>query len=283
MLSRSATDKSMWKWFQKKHQRQFDRGSEQQAAEKLAQIGTHLRQKRQELGLALEQVAIKTCIRQQLLQALEAGQLDQLPEPIYIQNLIKQYANSLGLDGTALSETFPTEDRRLNLKKPSWIGLPAAQLQPIHLYLLYILVIVGAVNALSGMLNRSQLPTHRQQEQPLVASIDQPDQTLPQQPENLKPVSIKPVDTKDDRKTVRVEVALKAESWLRVIADGKTQFEGVLPAGTQRTWVAQKEVTVRAGNAGGVLVTLNQQPAKQMGNLGEVQEVTFAAQRLLTR
>lgn len=283
MLSRSAINKSMWKWFQKKHQRQFDRVNEQQAAEKLTQIGTQLRQKRQELGLALEQVAIKTCIRQQLLQALEAGQLDQLPEPIYIQNLIKQYANSLGLDGAALSKTFPTEDRRLNLKKPGWISLPAAQLQPIHLYLLYILVIVGAVNVLSGMLSRSQLPADRQQEQPLVASIDQPYQTLPQQPDNLKPVSIKPVDTKDDSKTVRVEVALRAESWLRVIADGKTQFEGVLPAGTQRTWVAQKEVTVRAGNAGGVLVTLNQQPAKQMGNLGEVQEVTFAAQRLLTR
>lgn len=69
---------------------------------------------------------------------------------------------------------------------------------------------------------------------------------------------------------------MKAQSWIRVVADGKTQFEGVLPAGTQRIWIAQ-QLTVRASNAGAVLITFNQEETEQMGALGEVQEITFAA------
>jgi cytoskeletal protein RodZ len=80
-----------------------------------------------------------------------------------------------------------------------------------------------------------------------------------------------------DGKPVQVGVTLKAQSWIRIVADGKTEFEGVLPEGTQRTWVADKTLIVRAGNAGGVLVEFNNESAKQMGAPGEVQELTFAA------
>ncbi|MEB3338604.1 MAG: DUF4115 domain-containing protein, partial [Leptolyngbyaceae bacterium] len=75
--------------------------------------------------------------------------------------------------------------------------------------------------------------------------------------------------------SVRVSVIFKAQSWLRVVADGKTEFEGVLPEGTQRTWAAKQQLTLRAGNAGGVLVAVNNGQAKQLGNPGSVEEVTF--------
>jgi cytoskeletal protein RodZ len=72
-------------------------------------------------------------------------------------------------------------------------------------------------------------------------------------------------------------VKLTDQSWVRVVADGKTEFEGMLPEGTQRIWAADKEVTVRAGNAGGVLVSLNEGQAKPMGEPGTVEEVTFGS------
>ena len=80
-----------------------------------------------------------------------------------------------------------------------------------------------------------------------------------------------------DGKPVQVRVTLKAQSWLRIVADGKTEFEGTLPEGTKRTWVADKRLVVRAGNAGGVLVEFNNESAKQMGAPYEVQEISFAA------
>jgi hypothetical protein len=76
---------------------------------------------------------------------------------------------------------------------------------------------------------------------------------------------------------VQIGVTLKEKSWIRVVADGKVQYEGELPQGSQRTWIAQGELTVKAGNAGGVLVSVNKQQAKQLGEPGKVKQVTIAA------
>lgn len=248
---------------------------EQQRAEKLAELGTQLRLKRQEQGLSLAKVAAKTLIQRRILQAIEEAQLDELPEPIYIQSFIKRYADTLGLNGEDLSSSFPISSNRLSIK-PVWKSLSAAQLRPIHLYLLYIFVIICAVNGLSQMLSRAELQTSNSYQKSDVKVNSKPTQPLPQ-PEKLQSVSINPNAGSKNSKEVRIEVTLKAQSWIRVVADGKTQFEGLLPEGSQRTWVAQEQLTVRAGNAGGVLVTFNQEKAKQLGSPGEVQEVTFAA------
>ena len=256
------------KWRSKNKREFIPLWSEQQRAEKLAELGIQLRQARQEQGFSLEQVAAKTLIQRRLLQAIEAGQLDELPEPIYIQSFIKQYADALGLNGAELSSDFPTTgERRLSIK-PLWKRLPAAQLRPIHLYLIYIFVIICAVNSLSQMLSRSDLETISSQ------PVSEPTQLPPSKKLN---VNNTPSAATKISKPVRIDVNLKESSWVRVVVDGKTQFEGVLPEGTQRTWVAQEQLTVRAGNAGGVVVTFNQEEAKQMGNPGQVEEVTFAA------
>lgn len=268
------------KWFRKKNNSEFIPPLEQQRAEKLAELGTQLRLNRQEQGLSLDQVAANTRIQPRLLQAIEQAQLDELPEPIYIQSFIKQYADTLGLNGAELSNAFPTSDGRLNIK-PFQGRLPAAQLRPrpIHLYLLYIFVVICIVNGLSQMLNRSepQVSSSQTLEKPFVPSASKRDRDLPKQSDKLKAVSAPPSAATKISKPVRINVTLKALSWLRVVADGKTQFEGILPEGTQRTWVAQEHLKVRAGNAGGVLVTYNQEEKpKQMGAFGEVQELIYS-------
>ena len=255
-------------WWKKQHQ--TVQTNEQPPAEKLEQIGSTLRLKRQEKQLSLEQVESQTRIRSRFLQAIEAGKLDQLPEPVYIQSFIKKYAETLGLDGTQLASSFPTSDRQPTTKPVSQ-PLPAVQLQTTHLYVLYILVIVGTVSALSQTLNRSeiQVSNSQLQKQPVISSPAKP-----------KPLSqkVKPVKaTSKTNKPVQIGVTLKDESWIRVVADGKKQFEGLLPQGTVRTWVANEQLTVRVGNAGGVLVTtIDQKEAKPLGQLGQVEEVTFA-------
>lgn len=264
------------KWCRKNNQLELVNPREQQS-QKLAELGNQLRLKRQEQGLSLEEVAAKTLIRRQLLQAIETGELNELPEPIYIRGFIRQYADVLGLDGSELSNSFPARDHRPNIK-PVWTRLPAVQLRSTHLYLLYIVVIVCAVNTLSNTLSHSNLQISQSQiqEQPLPTSAVKPD-TLSQPSDKIKPVSDTPSTANKTNKPVQINVTLKADSWIRVVADGKKQFEGLLPEGTQRTWVAQEQLTVRVGNAGGVLVTFNEEEAKQLGDLGEVQEVTFGA------
>ena len=74
--------------------------------EQLKEISKYLLQVRQEKSIRLEEVAAKTHIRLALLQALEAGQFEELPEPVYVQGFIRRYADILGLDGTAVANTF---------------------------------------------------------------------------------------------------------------------------------------------------------------------------------
>jgi cytoskeletal protein RodZ len=75
--------------------------------DQLKEIGTYLRQVRQEQSKSLEEIATKTCIRLPLLRAIELGQSQVLPEPVFVQGFIRRYADVLGLDGIGISRTFP--------------------------------------------------------------------------------------------------------------------------------------------------------------------------------
>jgi cytoskeletal protein RodZ len=252
---------------------------QQEQVEKLEELGSRLRKERTEQSIPLEEVAAQTRIQTRLLNAIEEGRLDQLPEPVYIQGFIKRFAEALGLNGTEFASAFPTGSG-LQFAKPSWRHLPAAQLRPIHLYLLYVLLVIAAVNGLSFLVSRSAVQVIKVEDYP------QPTQQPPtgknfamansqQKLDITKAVGVR--QQTQEGKPVQVGITLKEQSWIRVVADGKTEFEGVLPEGTQRTWVAHQTLLVRAGNAGGVLVEFNDQMAKQMGAPGEVQELTFAA------
>lgn len=74
--------------------------------EQLKQIGEYLHNQRQEKSVSLEEIAVETYIPLRLLHALELGQVDRLPEPVYVQGFIRRYADALELDGSALAQTF---------------------------------------------------------------------------------------------------------------------------------------------------------------------------------
>jgi cytoskeletal protein RodZ len=240
---------------------------EELRAEKLASLGGQLWVKRTEQGLSLDEMVALTMIPRRLLQAIEEGNLDDLPEPIYIRGLIRQFADALGLDGAEFAKSFPIGSNRVNLT-PGWKPAPFQVLRPFHLYMLYIGLIICSVNGLSKLLNNAAIE----------ANNSQSTQKAQIQPKQTPSVQIQPVSNiSTNGQAVQIGVTLKEKSWIRVVADGKTQFEGELPEGTQRTWKAQAQLTVRAGNAGGVLVSVNKEEAKPMGDIGKVKEVIVAA------
>lgn len=247
---------------------------QQEQIQKLEELGSRLRQFRTEQSLDLDEIAARTRIQARLLNAIEEGRLEQLPEPVYIKGFIKQFADALGLNGAEFASAFPTGSG-LQFGKPSWRHLPSAQLRPIHLYMLYIVLVISAVNGLSYLVHRSAIQVIDPEDYPQQVQQPPAPSLAEQNPATLtKGAEI--TQSSEDGKPVQVGVTLKSQSWIRVVADGKTEFEGVLSEGTQRTWVAKKQLTVRAGNAGGVIVSFNNETPKPMGASGEVQEMTFA-------
>ncbi|WP_051037857.1 helix-turn-helix domain-containing protein [Thalassoporum mexicanum] len=76
-------------------------------------------------------------------------------------------------------------------------------------------------------------------------------------------------------KPVNVGLQMNGQSWIRVVADGSTVYEGVMPEGAVQAWSADTDIVVRAGNAGAVTIVYNDLPAKTMGSDGEVVEWVF--------
>ena len=244
--------------------------------EQLASIGGVLRQTREEQALSLERLSNKTLIRPSLMAAIESANLEQLPEPVYVRGLIKRYADILGLDGETLASQFFTH---LNLRsRAAWKDSPAAQLRPLHLYSLYILLVMIAVGGLSYVLKRTtpefaNIPAL----DPLVSADSESARADAPQPDSnsydLYPEASELAP--EDNRPIRVEVILTGQSWMKVVADGQTEFEGILQQGDKRVWTADEKLTMRAGNAGGVLVAYNNKKAEKLGEPGYVREITF--------
>ena len=74
---------------------------------------------------------------------------------------------------------------------------------------------------------------------------------------------------------LNVKMVAKEDSWVRIVVDGKTEYEGILTKGSEQEWTAKKELTIRAGNAGGLLISVNENAPKQIGESGQVEEVTL--------
>jgi cytoskeleton protein RodZ len=88
--------------------------------------GELLRQRREALGLELDDVAAALRIKPPYLAALEAGRPDQLPGPTYASGFVRAYGDHLGLDGTEILRRFRLEtaglDAKPNLSFPMPLG-----------------------------------------------------------------------------------------------------------------------------------------------------------------
>ncbi|MEO0537967.1 MAG: RodZ domain-containing protein [Cyanobacteria bacterium P01_A01_bin.123] len=251
------------------------RNLEQLHKEQLTEIGSILRQLREQQSLTLEAMGKRTLIRPALLAALESADLNQLPEPIYIRGLIKRYGNQLGTDGEMLASQFlPYPNLREN--RPSWQQSAAAQLRPLHLYGLYVLILLASISGLSYWLKRNA---------PQATALPSLESTISEQTEPAEsvPQPVQPQPTVSDQRSVdetagrpiRIKIVLKSQSWMRVVADGETEFEGILQQGETKLWVASEALTLRVGDAGAVLVAYNDEQAKTLGEPGSVAEITY--------
>lgn len=74
--------------------------------EKLREIGSEIRARRESLGLSIEDASNKTRLRAKYLLAVEEGDDTEAPGTTYFRAFIKTYATFLGLDGSAYSMAY---------------------------------------------------------------------------------------------------------------------------------------------------------------------------------
>jgi hypothetical protein len=77
-----------------------------------------------------------------------------------------------------------------------------------------------------------------------------------------------------------LQVAATERSWVAVDADGKTAFQRVLNPNEVKTVKAHDSFDVTAGNAQGIILTLNGETLKPLGRRGEVKSVHITREDL---
>lgn len=75
----------------------------------LIEIGRVLREGREQKGLTIEAVEEKIKIGQSVVIALEEGNKDRFPHPVYARGFVRSYSLLLGLDATELCAHFSRE------------------------------------------------------------------------------------------------------------------------------------------------------------------------------
>ena len=242
--------------------------------EKLIEIGSNLQRIRLDKSISLDSVAANTLISKRLLEAIETGNLEELPEPFYIQALVAKFAREIGADlQFELVSTTNAEaaESAIAAKTPRkyWLNF---QLRSLHLYLIYILLVVMSVKGITLLVERpvivKQIPTEEPVVDSEVTEAEATQETRPQATPQF-------VSQSSTSESVTVGINLQERCWLKVMVDGRPAFEGTLPQGTQRSWSGKREVTIRAGNAGGVAISFNNQQKKILGAPGQVEEITY--------
>lgn|GEM_PF-503211 len=132
-------------------------------SEALQQIGQRLQQGRLQKSWSVHDIHQQTRVPLHQIQSLELGEIDHLPEDIYVRGFIRRVAEVLDLDSAALLELLPQPFNEANLL-PTWHG-PAQttqgsdlktktlknqrHLRPLHLYLGYAALMTGAAGGLT--------------------------------------------------------------------------------------------------------------------------------------
>lgn len=242
--------------------------------EKLTEIGQILKEKRLELNLSEDIISNQIHIPLTTLKAIENGDLTHLPEPFFIQQIIKKYANYLHLDGAEISADFPLQENKKQKKKTSNKLLKLKlniRLSLKYLYFIYFFLLLFSLKSLSNILQFYQF---QEAQLPPLKVVETETKNQNPTPQAIPAVE-KQEKVKPQPNELNLKLTVKQKSWVKIIVDGKPVYEGILNQGTEKQWIAKEKLTIRTGNAGGVLVSLNEEKAKELGKLGQVEEVTF--------
>jgi Helix-turn-helix domain/Domain of unknown function (DUF4115) len=235
----------------------------------MEQIGAHLGYWRNQQSLSVEEVAALTQIQPRLIQAIEEGHIEMLPESVYVKGMIRRYGDCLGMDGNGLAEHVPTWQREvLEFKQTTSTRAETFSpptIQPIHWYAIYALTILGGTAGLSHLLNDAAKPKY-----PIVENITPPAAT---------PVEIEPPSPIDSPETVQVRINVKNPIWAEIVVDGNPKVVGNLKAGEQRDWIVTQQMTIRTNDGGGLFVSRGKQPFQPLGQAGQKKQVTIKVEK----
>ncbi len=249
-------------------------------------LGSVIRQARIDAGLSVDDLSERTSIRAGLLKEIESDDFTKCGGETYARGHLRNIAPHIKMDSQLLLELFENEQsmqpRRIqemlaennvmtnpiDKKTVSWKTLAGISLSTLAL--LAAVQIIISNSKTTTVTNPEVVASETATAQPSVTAEAQPTQTSAATPTVTR-------DTYSSGTGVSVSVtAVRGSSWLFVSdSNGTTLYSGQVRNGQKLNFSATTRISLKAGNAGAVDVSVNGKAAQQIGVEGQVVSLTY--------
>jgi cytoskeletal protein RodZ len=224
-------------------------------------IGESLADARREAGLTVTQVSQRTRIRESIIRDIEQGDFAACGGDFYARGHIRSIAGAVGTDPVPLIGEYDADHGPLGPLRAAEVFEPS---RPIKIRERrspsMTMIVVVVLLAIIGFASYRLVSSHGHKPGPLagagVATTTSPTPSV--RPTPSASASTTPSVTPSD---VVIKVAAVEECWVQLTqaSDGSQIYMGVVPAGSSMTWTESQAVSIRLGNPGGIVLTVDGQ------------------------
>ena len=269
-------------------------------------IGFILREKREKLGLTLEEVEKATRIRAKFLSALEDDDYAAMPSTAQARGFLNLYAQFLSLNADQVMAAYDAGRKKSRARVPAAMPRPAAPpvaaARPatmprptprpapqaavgrapvvrsrlprwvsvdVFVGVAFTLVLGGFLvwGALEFISGQGFTPTSTPTRAAPLAAVSTASATPPLAAATPTPPLPTPLASYNG---VNLIVRAEERTWVRVVVDGTEAFAGLMPPGASKEFNGQNVVELATGNGQGTHVLWNGQDQGTLGQIGEV-------------
>ena len=225
-------------------------------------IGESLADARRRAGLTVAQVSQQTRIRESIIRDIEQGDFTACGGDFYARGHIRSIAGAVGTDPAPLISEYDADHGPVGPLRAADVFEPS---KPIKIRERrspsMTMIVVLVLLAIIGYGSYRLVSSHHKSSPPAATGSTTPQPSVQSTP----PPSPSPTVAATPSDVV-IKVAAQEECWVLLTrtSDGSQIFMGVVPAGSSMSWTEKQAVSIRLGNPGGIVLTVNgqRQPIK---------------------
>jgi cytoskeletal protein RodZ len=242
-------------------------------------LGEYLRELREARKISVSQVAQALKTKLETIHAIEANDFSKIPAPTYVKGYLRSYANFLGIESDPIlieyNKQYPQEKQPL---VPPEHKLPSVNIDLIKIFKskIFVVSVITVILLISLTLTIVKI-SHRKAKKP---ALQKEQSSHIQQVQEKQEVKETPKQEEETEPAMKLKTPLSTplllsasaidSVWMRVNADGKVIFEGVLQKSDKESWQAQSEFKLRIGNPSKLGLSINGQSLGTISPYGPI-------------
>ena len=250
-------------------------------------VGQQLSERRLAQGLSQEQLADRMHLGIEQLAALESGDRDKLPEPVFIKAMVRRLSNHLELDADALvaslgslSDGAVSNERGSQQKGPISPPLqPPSRPEKGAIWLWLVLIGATALGALAWVQRAALLELIQQPQSNSASSTPKTTTTSNESITTGPEVALVLPSTSEVELANSGPITIKSKepSWIALRREGTIEFEGILEG--ERIITNPDEIEIYAGRPDLLTVSISDGEPKVLGTISDIKWIPLKPER----